>query len=287
MSKKLLGKTLEQIFQVLCITNAFYVIFQKLCGLPTGGFFTNYSINGTFIAITYPLLVMSPEIESYGYGRNRPSEVLFDSMCIYVPIIALLVTDASVPVIGMAVAWFFHYLSQANELTFVKNNRQRIGLAIFALCLIIGIGIVTVPNFFHDSGRFVMWRVFWDKLIITWQDLLFGVGPGSFMILGPHAQVEAGVNLNMWFVWAHNDFLQVAIEFGLIGLGLLMVVIGEAAYRAFKCENKRYLGISLMTYCATALFNWPSRLPMLYLYAIFLLVRIYDTENKNDHASIG
>jgi hypothetical protein len=79
----------------------------------------------------------------------------------------------------------------------------------------------------------VLWRSSWDSLgarVTVWRLALgwwwrearwLGFGPGSWWEAVPGAQVRAGVYPTEHFRKAHNEVVQLAFEFGLVGLGLL------------------------------------------------------------------
>ncbi|MFC4701990.1 O-antigen ligase family protein [Glaciecola siphonariae] len=65
---------------------------------------------------------------------------------------------------------------------------------------------------------------------------LFGSGGGSFYSIFPGYQHQ---DVYAFYDHAHNDFLQFAIEFGLIGTFLLLVIMLFTVYKALRAMHKR------------------------------------------------
>ncbi len=69
--------------------------------------------------------------------------------------------------------------------------------------------------------RLLMWR---DSLAIIRDAPWFGHGGGSFRWIYEHYKTHS---LQNWFRYAHNEYLQVAVEYGIVGLVLFLGVIGR------------------------------------------------------------
>lgn len=272
-------KYFENCFMTLCFADSALVLFQKFTGVSTGGFFINESMNGCFIAMTYPLLVMAPEKISYHlkpltFKSSDLMQAGFDFVCTLMPIIALFSAKASSPILAMSIVWFLHYLLYGKHINGLSTLSRRITMSCSVVGVMFVIALWKFPNFVHDSGRLNMWQSFLEWFL-QGGHLWRGEGPGSFFLWGPHVQTISGLNDGNWFVWAHNEFLQTGIEFGVIGLSLLVALIFEASYRAFKRESLHYVLISLVTYCFVAFVNWPLRQPITMCFGCYLLARIY------------
>jgi O-antigen ligase len=92
-----------------------------------------------------------------------------------------------------------------------------------------------VPEMFGKDMTFTGRVLFWKYLLMQIQSHpLFGFGFGSYWILGsPHVTLffdEAGTVMNT----AHNGFIDLTLQVGMIGLVIFFVVIGIFFYRAIK-----------------------------------------------------
>lgn len=73
---------------------------------------------------------------------------------------------------------------------------------------------------FSDTGRFGPWKQFMEW---WWQyaDHWTGTGIGSFEVLGGMIQILGG-RKDQLFIWAHNDWIQILFESGIIGLAIAL-----------------------------------------------------------------
>ncbi len=93
--------------------------------------------------------------------------------------------------------------------------------------------ILPSQEFYHrqDGGRLALWR---DTTQLLRQHLWLGVGPGGFETA--YTQVQT-VNLDSTVDHAHNDYLELATELGLVGAGLLfgmILTVTTTTLRAFS-----------------------------------------------------
>lgn len=51
-------------------------------------------------------------------------------------------------------------------------------------------------------------------------DILFGWGPGRAAIEGARIQIKHNFHMQALMYWTHNDWLQILLEYGIVGLGL-------------------------------------------------------------------
>lgn len=77
-------------------------------------------------------------------------------------------------------------------------------------------------DFFSSRGRFNEWALIFKQYSeATPLRALFGFGPGSFEWLHPIYQLK-NTTPTQYFLWAHNEWLQVLFENGFIGFAALM-----------------------------------------------------------------
>lgn len=103
-------------------------------------------------------------------------------------------------------------------------------------------------DLFNDSGRFLNWAQYIDYWN-TKYDMIWGTGIGSFKNIAPHAGDRVSA-----FLYAHNDFLELYLETGFIGLTLTLILAGWLFLYAHKKQMGHYV---LMMYLFMAnYFPW-------------------------------
>lgn len=111
------------------------------------------------------------------------------------------------------------------------------------------------PVYLDDSQRFKLWALYWDAIKAA---PLFGYGPGQFKSWGPVLQLEHYPSMtDSVLLWAHNEYLQIAFEFGAFGLVLALAVWGSALWSA---RTSRDFQAALMGIAAWSLTDYPLRL---------------------------
>lgn len=265
---------LEDCFAYLCMINSVYTLATAYLGSDQMGLFGNASMNGMMIVATYPLLVMRPERNLY-YNKslrdltNYSYTILKDLACILIPILAVAFSKAHVPIFGMALFWVLF-------LFFQFQLRIKTSSLISILISVTGFFVISIhylsSDAFHDNGRFEMWKMAfkgWDRF-----NPLFGSGQGTAFMWIPSFQEDSGLNQNNWFIWMHNDWLQILFEQGILGFGLAVIAYGFVISRSFQ---RPYLVTSVLLYGAMALFNFPMHLAVHSVLGLFLVARSYDS----------
>lgn len=101
-----------------------------------------------------------------------------------------------------------------------------------------------------STERLILWQTAWDTwLTHPW----FGVG------LGQYAEwVQPGVGANIPY-YAHNLFLDIAVEIGMIGLLCFLGMIGLAGYQAVRLKTGLAIGTlaALVLYLTHSFFETP------------------------------
>ena len=223
-------RVIECMFAWICFASAAYTLFQAPFSIPGQrvAFMGNASMNGCLIAVTLPFL-----------WKN------WNWWVCAVPVYAVFLTGASVPVGVLAIVML------------TLTSHRIVGIAVAALAFVSGFALQSY-DLFSSNGRFLAWKHLWKFFVDENFSRLIGMGTGSGMALFPVAQQKAGVTTS-FFWWAHNDFLQVGLEQGLIGLiALLILVVGVI----WKVRNDRVMLAVVLGYCGMAMFNYPARMPL-------------------------
>ncbi len=90
---------------------------------------------------------------------------------------------------------------------------------------------------FHDSARLTEFsKVFSAVDTFSWSQWLFGIGPGNYPTFSYRADMALppdGLVAGTW-LHSHNLFSMVFVEFGLVGLAVLLVFVVSIAFVALK-----------------------------------------------------
>ncbi len=115
--------------------------------------------------------------------------------------------------------------------------------SLFVSLSFLGIGCALVSHwkgFFSFSGRIPLWT----KSIEMWKEsfLLQGTGLGTYKLLGITA-ATANPDAPNTVRWAHNEWIQIGMELGAVGLILFTLFIGSVFLSLWKRPNAIPAGI--------------------------------------------
>lgn len=210
--------------------------------LSPGGLLGNPSINGTFLACGFCLLCRLPSVWAW------------------FTLAAILLTKASVPVGALAVSLIAFWIAlDKKHLVFVMLAFLSV---LFLGAFLVGSGVEA--EFFSSSGRFEIWRELVPRYLST-ANILIGSGGGSYQVLGPLMQSTFKAQWLHFFM--HSDWLQVLLEFGIIGLGMALYLYGRVLISLR--ENPELFAVACAL-GAGALFNWPMHHPLTALLAVWV-----------------
>ena len=130
-----------------------------------------------------------------------------------------------------------------------KFSKTSVLIVCLAIAWAAWIGLdAVISRFFAASESFKSrWTIWADTFRILKDFPLFGAGLGTFQQIFPMYQ---SVHVEGFFSHAENDFLQLASEIGLVGIGLLSIVFFYLFLKAVflirslsRRNPKRYVGI--------------------------------------------
>lgn len=185
----------------------------------------------------------------------------------------------------------FTYLSLAGSslvaLRYLPHGKSLVRGAAVLGGLAFAVVYALFPLLMLPNGRFSVWnatlRAWWDG------PRLFGFGPGSFEAIFP-AHFQPKTLAYGDFIQAHNDYVQVAFEYGWLGVTVLAVgavVLFECYYKNWwqhsrqfgKTEVKVAAECGLAAILLNALGNFPFQLaPHYFLAILFLAVLLGDKQ---------
>ncbi len=256
---KKLRTPLADAFYVIGLAHAVSLIIdQVIFRIPTGsaqiGFLGNRSIGASFAAVwVFFTLHYANEMEPHRWLQNR-KVVAWSSL---VGVLAVIVSSSGISYVALLLG----------GLALVLCHRPRLfPWAIAGFIGLVSLGGFIKPTFFRDNPRYVAWPVFWQ----FWKDhfdWMFGSGLGTFRWWGPAAQIEHSFNVGHWWLWAHNDWLQIYFELGAIGLGCALFFYGDVL---LKTVSRPWLFAAAIAVGVTMLGNYDLHVPQFALFIWFL-----------------
>lgn len=189
-------KILKKIIMILAFLNSLILVKFGY------GMMGAHSFDTAFIAMVLPAMI--------------PAKWKWHSFIwIGVPIGAILYSTGSTAFLILAACAFVWMLTKKKYL-----------MACSSTSLVIGVGWYVAGNF-TSSGRIEAWQYFmehWFKFFNHY----WGTGLGTFQWIGPLMQMKEELlfqdQTSRYFLWMHNDYLQILFEGGIIGLGLFLWV---------------------------------------------------------------
>lgn len=214
------------------------------------GLFANRNHLATLCLMALPFAILTFS-RGLGAGRSGPLDVWFGATLTVVLVVALgviksragVVIAGPVVVLSLLAAWR-------------ANGARRLSAAWVGLVAVLGAGILAVTTFAlpplmerfdqdaSEEGRFREWPTVVDAVQVY---APAGSGMGSFDAV--HRSVEPLQRLRpTYFNQAHNDYLEIWLEAGLIGLLLVTVFVawlGAATWRAWRATRQTMDGLGL------------------------------------------
>ena len=244
---------LKKYLDWFCVINGAYVIYNTGLFGSKIGLANNIGIDS---------LVLATWIPAMAFRRDSPIRPY-----VIIPIIAVAMGKTVTMNMAM-IAGIVSYLFV------IFNTRGKIIIASISLLSFI---LITLNlDMFFDGKRYLNWSYFLeyskDNL-----DYLRGMGAGSFWVMGPKIQSLYYLGKFKGFVFAHNEFIQVFMEYGTIVFGLFIFIIKDVLQRAYK---KPWLFSCCVVYVFTFTTWTPFRFILTIYLGLILLGEIYGPKIK-------
>jgi O-antigen ligase len=236
------------IFQVLGGQNSplyFYSVTNS--GLPVG-LFSNRNHQAAFL---YSLLVMSSVFVSNPRARSTDTDrmasalaVLFAAVCLVGVAITLSRTGIILALVGI-IGWIALVVRPSRF-----RERWRLGV-LLGLPVVIGLAATVlfrlspIINRFSQLGDKELRFEGWPVVLKLAQDFApIGSGIGSFDVVYRSVEPLSQVS-NAYFNHAHDDYLELWLETGWIGVGLLIAFIIWLVWRLWNVFMRRARGVEV------------------------------------------
>ncbi|MEP9357630.1 O-antigen ligase family protein [Sphingomonas sp. KR3-1] len=261
------------------------------------GLFSNRNHAALFLAIMFPLLAAWASLGDHGMMSRKAR--LFAAVTMGLILLPLIMVTGSrsgliLLLIGLIASLLIYGITPPAGIA------KRSGLRLYGVLAASGLavallGLLTlhfsraeaVRRLFDASttgdDRLDFWRV---SLEMLWKYFPFGSGSGSFA--EAYQIVEPSYLLNQYYLnHAHNDFIEVAVTFGLPGI----ILVAAAAFfyvrrtihlwfyrdaRSRSVKIARTASVAIFMIAVASLFDYPLRTPM--LACVFALLSLWFAE---------
>lgn len=240
-------KNLERALGIFCLSNAVVSILRYLQIGDAIGVTNIISLNAAFTATLLP------------FTFKRPVWFLVGAISILI--------QPGVIAIGLLGVYTGVLLIDILKLRRWRYVFIPVILLVFFFCLSITNGD------FGAGGRLPMYRLAYDSRALFGSDWV-GTGVGSVFIFGGLLQHSASLLTGEYWPALHNDFLQLLLESGWIGLMLGLWCCMDALYHAYNRSIEWFL--SMLGVTLFAALYYPAKVPIVaftYGAMIFSLLR--------------
>lgn len=269
------------------------VILPVCLGAILGTDYANYTIEKKGIHFNrlngkniFSLLI------SYLWNPRNPCLKYFSWICL---IAILLVLPAGMSrsawiaaIISCGWVYWWYRIGWKKTKGIWRLHRKKVSLVMVIICIITIAGIMGIYQMKKDSanGRLLMWKV--TAMAIAKQPIK-GVGLGGFPAAFAETQSEYFASRKATETekivagcpeYAFNEYLQIGLEQGVIGLITFLLWLGSILYYGVK--NKRY-GVTggILSLMIFAFSSYPLQLPSFWILLIFLSVITINPQRTN------
>jgi hypothetical protein len=233
-------------------------------GLPytiKGGLFANVNHYSTLMFAMIPLLAWN-----YLANSARPLTYIGSTL------ILVLVLFATGSRAGMALAAACSVIAFAWFFMRKTNPTLRFGVLMATLACAAIIFVVGFDTSSADGGlRWIYFANTWDAILDNWT---VGTGLGTFPMVYPMYE-DAEELLSAYVGRAHNDYLQIFLELGIVGIGCLFALFVLLAMKFQRTELAQAAMLSILMVGIHSVVDYPMRtfgiaVPVAYLLAVIL-----------------
>lgn len=273
--------SLVNAYIAVCVAHCFYAMYQIATLKPpltfpaTNGFLPNISMGPSMLAMLLPIVIW----KAMGTKEKNYRRMYWAVVALFILMNYLHQSSISyAAIVASVVTLVFCTMT----IIFGKFRAFAGGVVLTALLIPIGAMFDNTWTNFTQINRFKYWPMFFNW---WWENAshAFGTGTGTFRHIGPVIQTMNPKYEEGWWLWAHNDWLQIMFECGIIGVVAAFCVGLVAIGRAYRSMHFGLVAALVSTGVVMA-GNYPLRLAE-FSTLVMLLVGIafkMDTENLKD-----
>jgi exopolysaccharide production protein ExoQ len=234
------------------------------------------------------LYCLLSSIVFFSFDKKRLSK-LYDSLLILISVLIIYKAHSSTNLIAVVIIVFMGIVFQIES---IFNNlgfgRSILGLMFLFLLTFSGIFLIfsseifgLIPGYFGKdttlSGRVDIWDFVWNDIE---KQLFLGYGFATYWIMGS-SRIEIFASYFEGFVVnsAHNGYLEIILQLGVVGFIFFLFPIIAYVYRMFKLNNNLailiFISIMTLNYTESVLFKVGLGITTFYFMATYLAISVF------------
>lgn len=251
------------------IVEAVIAIGQKLHWLNS--FHSIFDITGTFgnpgpLGGYLAIVIIILWGFYWKYYRNSLLKWFLLGIIVFL-LVAIVLTDSRAAWLAILMGIGGFYLLNKEECGHLVILTHKMGITVFLFLF-----IASLYYYKKDSadGRLLIWRVSAGMIVDA---PLFGHGIGNFEKEYMYYQAQyfeshsysRFIRLADNVAYPYNEFLRIGVEYGLVGLILILCILGAVVrYAIYRRENRIYLSM-LVSWITFSIFSYSSKVLLLWL----------------------
>lgn len=291
----------EILLKQLKIVVSLYVFFNLFAGFRIGAaidpiFHTwrGIEVQKNHLAQTSIYCLLSSVVFIRFDKRLKPK--IYDALLIFVSVFLIYKARSSTAILVLMMIMFVGFIFQIESI-FSKFGFGRSFLALIFL-FILGFTFIflffsseifsLIPGYFGKdmtlSGRIPIWEHTWTEIE---KKLLLGYGFATYWIMGhPRLEIFAeyfeGFKVNQ----AHNGYLEIMLQLGIVGTIFFLFLIATYIYRMFKINNNLAIlvlvAILTLNYTESALFKVGFGVTTFYFMTAYVAVSVFHFKMREE-----
>lgn len=301
---KILMNQLKIVVSIYLFFNLYACRFIPAAIDPVFGTWRGMEVQKNMLAQTTIYCLLS-SIVFFSFDKTRTSK-LYDSLLILTSVLIIYKAHSSTGIIAVTIIILMGIVFQIEN---IFNNlgigRSILGLTFLFILTFSGIFLIfssdifgLIPGYFGKdmtlSGRTDIWKFAWDDIE---KRFLLGYGFATYWIMGSsRLEIFASYFEGFMVNEAHNGYLEIVLQLGLIGFVFFLFPIAAYIYRMFKLNNNLailiFISIMTLNYTESVLFKVGLGVTTFYFLAAYLALSVFYfnlrqvDQNENNSSNI-
>lgn len=297
---KILMNQLKIVVSIYLFYNLYACRFIPAAIDPVFGTWRGMEVQKNILAQNSLYCLLS-SIVFFNFDKTRLTK-LYDSLLILISVLIIYKAHSSTNLIAVVIIVFMGIVFQIES---IFNNlgigRSILGLVFLFILTFSGIFVIfsseifgLIPGYFGKdttlSGRVDIWNFVWNDIE---KRFLLGYGFATYWIMGSsRLEIFASYFEGFMVNEAHNGYLEIVLQLGLIGFVFFLFPIAAYIYRMFKLNNNLailiFISIMTLNYTESVLFKVGLGITTFYFMATYVTLSVFHfnlghvNHNEND-----